>query len=141
MGKILALDPGDQWVGSALSDSSKMLARPFRTVPLVELELFLESTLTQEKIEQVVIGYPKTMRGTISQQTQKIIDLHKKLAERFPQVPFILWDERLSSKRAQTLSPARTPQEKQRSHSVAAAFVLDSFLEHLLYQKDSASAQ
>lgn len=138
MGKILALDLGDQWIGSALSDSSKMLARPFRTVLVSDLESFLEQVLADESIEQVIIGYPKTMAGKISQQTQKIIETHKKLTERFPGVSFVLWDERLSSKRAHALSKARTPQEKQRSHSIAAAFVLDSFLEYLLYHKDTA---
>lgn len=135
MGKILALDPGDQWVGSALSDASKILARPYQTATRDELFTFLEQTLAKERIEAVVIGYPKTMKGTISQQTQKIIDLHKELETTFPHVTFILWDERLSSKRADLLSHARTPEEKRMSHSRAAAFILDSYLGHLIYQK------
>jgi len=135
MGKILALDPGDQWVGSALSDASKILARPYQTVTRDTLFSFLEQTLAKERIEAVVIGYPKTMQGTISQQTQKIIDLHQELQSAMPQVKFILWDERLSSKRADVLSKARTPEEKRMSHSRAAAFILDSYLGYLLHQK------
>lgn len=135
MGKILALDVGDQWVGSALSDASKILAKPYKTVVRDELYTFLNTVVKAEKLEAIIIGYPKTMKGTISQQTQKIIDLHQELETTMPQIPFILWDERLSSKRADVLSKARTPEEKRMSHSRAAAFILDSYLGYLLHQK------
>ena len=32
MSKILALDLGDRWVGTAITDASLTLARPYKTV-------------------------------------------------------------------------------------------------------------
>ncbi len=134
-GKILALDLGDQWVGTALSDITHTLARPHKTVKADELQKFLKEIFISERIGAVIIGYPKTMKGTVSEQTQKVIDIHKALASQFPQVPFILWDERLSSKRAATTHAAKTKDEKIQSHSIAAAYILDSYLSYLAHQR------
>jgi RNase H-fold protein (predicted Holliday junction resolvase) len=51
-------------------------------------------------------------------------------------ITWMLWDERLSSKRASELNrSARTPEEKKKSHSVAAAFILQSYLDHLAFKR------
>ena len=99
--KILALDLGDVWVGSAISDGLGISCRPYQTVQIGELETFLTKTLTQEPIGAVVVGYPKTVgAGTESDQTKKIVLLKEELEQKFGQVSWVLWDERLSSKRA-----------------------------------------
>jgi putative holliday junction resolvase len=136
MGKIMALDLGDQWVGSALSDSLKILARPYKTVPTSELIPFLQQLLTQEPIDIIVIGYPKTMGGKESEQTRKVLVTYQTLTSQFPALRFVLWDERLSSKRAEAINRARTREEKIKSHSVAAAFILDSYLTFLAHQQE-----
>lgn len=135
MGKILALDLGEQWIGSAISDTSLLIARPFKTVMRNDLENFIRTVTQQEDVKKIIIGYPKTMRGTVSQQTQKVIDIHQELSKIFPEIQFILWDERLSSKRADSLSKNRTKEDKIHAHSVAAAFILDSYLGFLAHQK------
>jgi len=130
MGKILALDVGDVWTGTAISDELGLLARPYQTVKTVNLEKFLEDTLKKELIELIVIGNPRTMRGTMSEQTKKVHVLKDSLKKKFDKVSLILWDERLSSKRAASgTKKIMTKEEKVDSHSVAAAFILDSYLE------------
>ncbi len=133
-GKIAALDLGDQWVGVALSDLTRTLAKPFITVPFSEYTPEIKKLITDQRLVAIVIGYPKTMRGTESEQTKKIMGIYQTLQETFPETPFILWDERLSSKRAQAASPARTKEEKLKSHAIAAAFILDSYLNFLKMQ-------
>lgn len=133
MGKILALDLGDQWVGLALSDLTKMFARPYKTVPAQELEEQLISILQQESIDTIVVGYPRTMRGTESEQTRKVKATYTLLTERFSSYQFVLWDERLSSKRVQKKG-RETKEEKLKSHAIAAAFILDSYLTFLSSQ-------
>ncbi len=130
-GKIAALDLGDKWIGIALSDSTRILAKPFTTITFYEYLPALRKFIEEQKPAAIVIGYPKTMRGTESNQTKKVIALHEELQKEFPQTLFVLWDERLSSKRAQSASPARTKEEKLKSHAVAAAFILDSYLQFL----------
>lgn len=137
MHKILALDLGDQWVGSAISDSSRMFARPYQTVAAAELEKFLKQTIDEELVDIVVVGYPKTMRGTKSLQTERVIKIKEQLEKKMPQIQWILWDERLTSKYAQQLGATKTKEEKLKSHSRAAAFILDSYLMFLQVQKEN----
>lgn len=126
--KIAALDIGDAWTGIALSDPLHILARPYHTIAAKDLYKYIPLLLNKEPIETIVIGYPKTMRGTQSDQTKKIIQIKEKLAIDFPAVSWVLWDERLSSKRASSVQKARTKEEKLKSHAIAAAFILESYL-------------
>lgn len=129
--KIVGLDIGDQWTGTAISDAIGMFARPLKTVVTTDLVPFLQELLTKEKIGSLVVGIPVTMKGTESEQTKKVKifvqDLQKKIAIH----SWIFWDERLSSQHAQKLKHAKTKADKIQSHSVAAAFILGSYLDHL----------
>jgi putative Holliday junction resolvase len=133
--KILCLDPGDEWTGTALSDSLKLIAKPHLTISTKLLESQLHNILNKEQIREIVIGYPLTLRGTQSEQTQKVLALKKKLEDAFPAINFHLWDERLSSKKADSLKRAQTKQEKLEAHSIAAAFILQSYLDYIYQQK------
>ncbi len=140
MSKIMALDLGDQWVGIALTDVSRVFARPYKTVSVQELNSFLAKTIVDEQVDLIVVGYPKTMKGGESEQTRKIVAYKEKLEEAFPNVEFLLWDERLSSQRAQTLATRKTREEKLRSHALAAAFILDSYVTYLQARRENLSA-
>jgi putative holliday junction resolvase len=133
MYKILALDPGDSHIGTALSDELQIVAAPFKTIKPLELNQFLTDLLSSEPINTIVIGYPKTMRGTISPQTQKSIDLKNNLSAHFPNIKFVLWDERLTSKSASQIKKTRTKTDKLYQHSIAAAIILQAFLDQVLF--------
>jgi putative Holliday junction resolvase len=126
--KIMALDLGDAWVGVALTDPLRFFAKPYKTVPTADLEKFLEEILTKEKISIVVVGYPKTMQGKESDQTRLVVAKKEILNSIFPQVQWILWDERLSSKQARTLKNPKNKEEKLQQHAIAAAIILESYL-------------
>jgi putative Holliday junction resolvase len=127
--KFFALDIGDVWTGTAISDTLRMFARPYQTVETKDLLPFLHELLKKEMIAKVVVGYPRTMRGTASEQTKKVEEVKATLEKEFPHAIFVFWDERLSSKRADALKKAKTKDDKIKSHSVAAAFILESFLQ------------
>ena len=137
--KALGLDLGDRWVGTALSDGMKMTCKPYETVDLEALDPFLEKILAAEPISVVVVGYPKTFSGGESAQTNKIVALKNSLEARFTEVHgraiiWLLWDERLSSKRAIDVQHGSSSAEaKKRSHSIAAAFILQSYLDNLAF--------
>lgn len=131
MKKIMALDIGDKWTGIAISDLLKIVATPFKTVETAHLESSLETILKQEPIDTIVIGDPKTLKGTESDQTKKTREFKNKLENTFQTIKFVLWDERLSSKRADQAHPKKkhhTKEEKLMSHARAAAFILDTYL-------------
>jgi len=131
MNKLLALDLGDQWVGVAISDATRQFARPLTTVKTQELEAFLAKTCKDESIDIIIIGHPITMKGGASKQTQKVVLQKEQLEEQFKNIQFVLWDERLTSQRAQLLGVKKGKEEKLKEHARAAAFILDSYLTYL----------
>lgn len=137
MSKIMALDLGDQWIGVALTDPSGTFVRPFTTVSIGDLESFLSKTSKAENIDLIVVGYPKTMKGGESEQTHKVVAHKQKLEKLFPTIPFVLWDERLSSQRAQQIGRGAKA-DKLKEHAVAAAFILDSYITYLKASQDEA---
>jgi len=126
--KTAALDIGDVWTGIALSDALGITAKPYKTVTTNTLESELKNIISQELISTIVVGLPKTMRGTESQQTEKVRTTFAELERTFPDVTWKLWDERLSSKRAQNLKKPLTKEDKLQIHAIAAAFILSSYL-------------
>lgn len=127
--KILALDIGDRHTGIAISDALAIIARPLTTVSTTKLQAFIQELLIKEKVATIVIGYPKTLRGTISEQTKKIEIVKEELSKQFPIVEWVLWDERLTSKQAARLKKIQTKEDKLQSHAIAAALILSSYLE------------
>ena len=112
----------------ALSDPQQIIASPYTTVKTNTLNRALQELLAQEQIDTIVVGCPYTLRGTESEQTKKVKNHVDKLKQTFPSITWTLWDERLSSKRAQALKRGTSPEEKLRLHARAAAFILDSYL-------------
>lgn len=130
--KVIALDLGDIWTGTALSDALKMLARPYKTIKTTELFPFLSNLFTKEKIDTIVVGYPRTMKGTESLQTKKVVDHKEQIEKKFPDLKIILWDERLSSKTARTIQGKKSRTDTtQNEHSIAAAVILQTYLQFL----------
>jgi len=137
MNKIMALDLGDAWIGIAITDSSGSFVRPVTTVATKDIIAYLTKFIANEHIKTVIIGHPRTMKGGESQQTRKIVAQKEHLALAFPKQDFILWDERLSSQRAQALATKkRSPEEKLKEHARAAAFILDSYTTFLQARKE-----
>jgi putative Holliday junction resolvase len=126
--KIVALDIGDVWTGSAISDELGITARPYQTVKSIDLIPFLQKLIDNESISTIVVGYPKTMSGTESDQTKKVVAKKDELKDIFPQITWVLWDERLSSKQAAGLKKNKNKDDKIASHSLAAAIILTSYL-------------
>ena len=134
--RILALDIGDRWVGSTISDPLGMFAHPYKTIKATELEQFLEQTIEQKKLGAIVVGHPKTLRGTKSEQTIKIEKQKEELEKRFPTISWHLWDERLTSKMATRIKKEKTKEDKLKGHSIAAALILESYLTYLQNRKN-----
>jgi putative Holliday junction resolvase len=135
--KMIALDIGDQWTGIAISDALGMLARPLKTVASRELDTALVDLFKEESIQTCVVGLPKTLRGTQSQQTKKVIQEFEILKDRFKEYEWVMWDERLTSKQASHIKPAKTKNEKLLQHAVAAALILGSYLDYVQMNKNN----
>ncbi len=99
MGRILAIDYGEQRVGVAISDELRITAQGLPTVEIrgSEKNFFREiKKIVEEKnVTEIVIGYPKNMDGTLSEKAKKIDTFIPRLLEFVPKVE--KWDERLTT--------------------------------------------
>jgi putative Holliday junction resolvase len=127
--KIIAFDPGDVHIGIAYADDLGIIATPYTSIKAINLKIWLDSLLQKEPIETIVIGYPKTLKNTESAQTKKVLALKENLAATYPNIKWLLWDERLTSKEAQRLKRKKIKRDKNFEHAVAAALILQTYLE------------
>lgn len=134
--KIAALDLGDVWVGIAIADPLGIVARPYTTIKAPELISAITTLQNNEQVSTIVVGDPQTLRGTASEQTIKIREQLIQLQQLFPNIHWVLWDERLTSKQAAGIQKGHTKEEKQKQHAVAAALILRSYLDRLAWQKE-----
>lgn len=139
--RLLALDIGDIWTGVGISDPSGMISRPYTTLSYENLISELTTIVLKEKIEQIVIGYPQTLRGQDSQQTKKVLTI-KGLIEETIKIPCILVDERWTSQEASRIKKAKTGQDKQKQHAIAAALILTTYLNyHYISEEESSKRE
>ena len=134
MAKLLGLDHGDKRFGIALSDAGKVIATP-RLVVEGEDALWqtLESLMSEEDIEAVVIGLPLNMDGSEGPRARKVIEFSSVLEEKTG-LPVHFQDERLSSFEAESaLSEAGVhgSRRKSRVDMVAAQIILQGYLNQI----------
>lgn len=138
--KTISLDLGDVWVGIAIADATGIIARPLCTIQLPELFPILKKIISEQNIGPIIVGYPKTCAGKISEQTKKILVMVKKIKKELDDsghssIEWKLWDERMSSKWAQKIQSHRPSlEEKRKEHARAAAFILQNYLDNCAFK-------
>ncbi|WP_194777157.1 Holliday junction resolvase RuvX [Pararhodonellum marinum] len=137
MSRVLAIDLGTKRTGLAVSDSLRITANPFQTIPTKDLDLFLKNYFEKEEVGTIVVGYPKSLDGKDTQMTQPTIRLKEKLAKAYPDKKVVLVDERFTSKMAMQSMIAMGSKKKDRMEKagnldkVSAAIILRTYLDQL----------
>lgn len=134
--KIVGLDLGSKTLGVAVSDPSMTIATKLSTIIFTNNdfdyainELF--AILKGVEIDRFVLGLPKNMDGSLGFQAQASINFKAKLEEKFNK-EVILWDERLTSKMAESVMISANLSRKKRKTKVdfvAATIILQSYLD------------
>ena len=133
MGRALGIDFGTKRVGLALSDRSNMIASPYKTLNYVsekDLITQLETIVTKNDIEILVLGLPINMKGEDTAQTIKVRDFKEILS--VLRIPIVYEDERLSSVSAINslmLQNVKTGHNKPEIDKTAAAIILQQYLD------------
>jgi putative Holliday junction resolvase len=133
-GRILAVDPGAKRVGLALSDESRTLASPLRTLPAEPAQTLaarIAAVAAEVGAAELVVGLPKNLDGSSGESARGARALAEEL-KRSARIPVSLYDERLTSVEAErTLVGQGMRREKRRLvvDQLAATLVLQSFLE------------
>lgn len=134
MGRILAIDYGRKKVGLAVTDPMQIIANRLTTVRAHDIFDFLGTYFQKEKVDTVVVGYPKTMKNEASESIRYINPFLKQFQKKFPEVKLELVDERFTSKLAfQTMIDAglkkKDRQNKELVDAVSATIILQFYLE------------
>lgn len=98
-GRRLALDPGVERIGVAISDESGLLASPLLTIENSKLDEKLKSIIEESKIGVIYVGLPMHLSGVEGAAATAARDLARRIARNF-KVKTSLVDERLTTKSA-----------------------------------------
>lgn len=130
--RIMGLDFGSRTIGVAISDPFLWTAQALKTIKRSKNELAEIAEIIKEyEVEEIVLGYPKNMNGTIGERAELTSKFGEKLARKFS-LPVIFWDERLSTVGAEhSLLEADLSREKRKKviDKMAAVFILQGYLD------------
>jgi len=132
--KIMGLDYGDRRIGVAVSDSLGWTAHGLETIGRrkegSEFERIAE-LVKQHEVEEIVVGLPKNMNGTIGPRGEICMAFAEDLRAKL-NLPVHLWDERLTTVSAQrTLLDADVSRKKRKGvvDKMAASLILQNYLD------------
>jgi putative Holliday junction resolvase len=123
--RVLALDYGSARCGCAVSDPTGTLATPLPEVAQPGSAAGMDEiarVVEEHEAESVLVGLPVSLSGDEGPQAREVRDFVARLRERLG-VPVDTWDERFTTKLAQT-TPGRTSEDSR-----AAAHLLQGYLE------------
>ena len=129
MGRFLAIDFGEKRVGLALSDPTKIIAKPFKSITYTDHDDLLNqiSLIIEEKnVEKIILGFPKNLKGENTAQTNKVMSFFNLIKNKII-IPIVLQDERFSSvsaKKSLILQNIKTGHNKGLIDETAAAIFL-----------------
>lgn len=137
MGRVLSIDYGLKRIGLALSDPTKTIASPFKTIQTAKndsatIDLILGEVKPYE-IDTILIGLPLHL----SYKASELSDLVQKFAKLFEEkanLPVILWDERLTSKQVERILIEGNVKRKKRVlhvDTMSATLILQNYLDTL----------
>lgn len=131
--RIMAIDYGDAHTGVAVSDPTGLLAGFTATIDAYRPEAVAEriAALAREHgAEELVLGHPVNMDGTLGPRSEKAHAMKKLLEERTG-LPVVLWDERRTTIDAHQILRSNGKDARKRKKTVdavAASLILEGYL-------------
>ncbi len=133
---IAGLDLGTKTIGLAMSDLGRRFATPRTVIKRVKFTQDAQVLLAfaeREKVAAFVIGLPMNMDGSAGPRVQATRAFVRSMAEKTA-LPFVLWDERLSTVAAERVlieMDVSRAKRAERIDSAAASFILQGALDRL----------
>jgi putative Holliday junction resolvase len=139
MSRILAIDYGKKRTGIAVTDVLQIVANGLTTVETPGLEAFLADYIGREPVERIVVGHPKQMDNTDSENMKRITPFVNRLRKLYPTIPVELVDERFTSVLAHQAMldgglRRKARQNKALVDEISATIILQSYLESRQYR-------
>jgi putative Holliday junction resolvase len=139
--RLMGIDLGTKTIGLALSDVERRLASPLETIKRVKYTADVAKMIDLACKHQVVgfvIGLPLNMDGSEGPRAQSTRAFVRQTAP-LAQIPFVFWDERLSTAAVTRELIAQDASRAKRAEVVdrmAAAYILQGALDRLARLSD-----
>ena len=134
--RTLGIDYGEKRIGVAISDPLGITAQGVAVFgkgktyaeDIKEIKKIIKQ---YEGIDEIVVGFPKNLKGEIGPSAQKVLEFAEALKKAF-KIAILTWDERLTTAQAEkTLRAMGLNSKKRRSviDKSAAAYILQSYMD------------
>lgn len=132
--RLVGLDVGTKRIGIAQTDLLKTFATPVGTYAPNKVFSELKSIVSQSQIDAFIVGWPLTTTGELGKATDRVSSFIGELKKKFPEIAVIKVDERYTSSQAVEVMieagvPKKKRREKERVDQIAAALILERYLE------------
>jgi putative Holliday junction resolvase len=144
--RIMGLDIGTRTIGIAISDELGITAQGLKTLRRKSMEedfKEIAAIIRQFEIEEIIVGLPKNMDGTLGRQAEKVLKWMEALKDK-TKIPVATWDERLSTVGAsKILLEADLSRSKRKKviDKVAAVLILQGYLDQGRRKNDETAPQ
>jgi len=141
-GRVLALDLGGRRIGLALSDSEGVLASGRGVYHRRNLEEdlgYLKRLIGEEGVEEIVLGLPRNMDGSLGEQVERALEFKRLLGKRMG-LPVRLFDERLTTAEAERVLIEADLSRRRRKlvrDELAAVLILQGYLDRARAEKET----
>lgn len=130
----MAIDYGTKRTGLAVTDPLRIIANGLDTVPTSDLLDYLQTYLSQEKVDTIVVGDPLHLDGKPAQIAHLVVGFVRKLKKLFPEVEIVMHDERFTSEEAKQIilqsgAKKKKRQDKGLIDKISAVLILQDYLE------------
>ena len=133
MARILSIDYGKKRTGLAVTDPLQIIAGGLATVATSELFDYLQSYISREQVELIVIGEPRQPNGEPSENLARVQQFVNRWRKAMPQVPMQYYDERFTSVLAHQAMLQGGLKKKDRQNKalvdeISATIILEDYL-------------
>lgn len=135
-GRLIGLDVGSKTIGVAVSDTTRTVASPYKTINRKKFSEDIKILLDIVKSESasgVIVGLPVSMDGSQNKTSQSIHQFGQNLLKEFD-IPLLFWDERFSTIAAERALLEADMSRQKRSEVIdkmAASYILQGFLDSI----------
>jgi putative Holliday junction resolvase len=135
LGRIIAIDYGRKRTGLAVSDPLRLVSNNLKAISSSEIFDFLADYFSREKVDIIVVGYPRKLNNQPSESVLYVEPFIKKLGKIFPDKEIVLMDERFTSKIAfKSMIEGNLKKKKRRDKglidTISANLILQSYLDY-----------
>ena len=142
MERVLGIDYGRKRTGVAQSDPLGIFASALDFVPSAKIIDYLKNYAQKETVKLFVVGYPKNLDNTPSENLKFVDAFLKNLKKAFPDIPVELEDERFTTTiahRAMIDGGMKKSDRRVKGNAdkISAVLILQSYLDRKANQKET----